>query len=448
MLLANLERSIGLIRGAAESIRDLRAQGLIDHSAFQLLFTRVALIAHGFEDAVDCNTMRRDSGLRLALGKSLIGQDFAASQPTMCRFENAMTPANCYRLAAWMLSFYIAAHKCPKQITLDFDGSCIEAHGAQQLSLLRGHYELNMYFPLLVFDQDGWLITAILRPGNHGEVRATLPVLKRIVARLRDAWPTTEIIFRADAAFNSPKLYDWCESNNVGYVIGTKGNHALHINAATFVHEAVRKFKRKFGAGKFVSKDWRKRRSVEMVEIKGKPKKERMPSIKKLDSRRIRVVGEFRHFVKTWGCERRIIAVVDQTDQGPERRYVITNLKQASPEMIYSEIYCKRGRAEQFIKELKSFKCTRLSCQEFWANQFRLLLHGLAYLLVLQLRELLPKPWHTRSVVAVRNAFLKIAAQLEERGRKIEIRWSSSFRWKSTFFHLCKRLDALPALTC
>jgi len=446
MLLANLERSQGLIKKAAESIRDLRLQAQVQHSTFDLLFSRVALIAHGFEDAVDFSGMRRDAALRLALSKSLVEPDFAASQPTVCRFENAMTGRDCYRLAASMLDFYTASRKPPKEIILDFDGSCIEAHGAQQLSLLRGHYEMNMYFPLLVFDQDGWLITAVLRPGNHGEVRASLPVLKRIVSRLRKSWPKTRIIFRADAAFNSPKLYEWCETNDVSYVIGTKGNNALHVNAAQFAHQAVRQFRRKHGTEKYVCRNWKALRSADLASAKALPKDKRMPALKEVESRRTRVVGDFWHFVKSWKCERRIIAVVDHSDHGTERRYVITNLKCPVPETIYNNYYCKRGRAEQFIKELKSFKCARLSCQEFWANQFRLLMHGLAYLLVIQLRNLLPDGWHKASVVKVRDCFLKVAAQIEETKKRIEIRWASGYRWKSTFLQLCKRLDALPCL--
>lgn len=446
LLLANLERSIGLIRRASQSIRDLRSQALVQHSTYELLFQRIAQIAQGFEDAVDCNFMRRDPALRLGLSKSLLDPDFGASQPTMSRFENSISGSDCYRIAASMLDFYVSTRKRPKEIILDFDGSCIEAHGAQQLSLLRGHYELNMYFPLLVFDQDGWLITALLRPGNHGEVRASLPVLKRIVARFRETWPKTRIIFRADAAFNSPKIYEWCESNDVGYVIGTKSTHALKVNAGSFAHQAGKQFRRKFGPEKYACADWRKVRSTELAEVKALPKEQRMKQLKELESRRVRIIGEFQHLGTNWNRERRIIAVCDHTDQGPERRYVITNLACPIPEVVYTRYYCKRGRAEQFIKELKSLKCTRLSCQEFYANQFRLLLHGLAYLLLVQLRDVLPKAWRKTSLVAIRNAFLKIAAQIQEEKRSIEIRWASGYRRKSLFFLLCKRLDGLPVL--
>lgn len=445
MLLVNLERTLGMIRGAANSLRDMRLPGLLKHTAFKILFQRILLIAAGYEDANDSNAMRKDVVIRIALSKSLLKNDFGVSQPTISRFENAMTGRDCYRLAAFLLSFYIASHKKPKEIILDFDGSCIEAHGAQQLSLLRGHYELNMYFPLLVFDQDGWLITAVLRPGNHGESRIALPVLKRIVTKFRQAWPHVRIIFRADAAFNSPAIYDWCENNNVYYVIGMKSNHGLNVCAAEYASKVRRAFTRKFGTEQFVSRNWRKTRSAILTQIKGLPKVQRQEQLKAVDKRRMRVVGEFQYQAKTWDKERRIIAVCDYSDRGLERRFIITNLPCSFPEVIHKQYYCKRGRAEQFIKEMKSFKCTRLSCQEFFANQFRLLLHGLAYLLVFQLRERLPESWRKASLLSVRNTFLKVAAQIEERARLVIVGWSSSYAWKKEFLTLYKRLDDLPA---
>src|SRR5208283_103295 len=98
--------------------------------------------------------LAHDPGLRLALltGKESVGQ---VSQPTMCRFENKMGRANCYRLAAWLVFSYIARKKKqPKSIRLDFDGSCIPTYGQQQGSSFRRYYDTNMFFPLFVFDED------------------------------------------------------------------------------------------------------------------------------------------------------------------------------------------------------------------------------------------------------------------------------------------------------
>ena len=445
LLVAEVERTCGLISGAAAVIRDQRAQGLIKHSTFDMLFQRVLLIAAGHEDAVDSGCMRKDAAIRLALSKTLREEDYGASQPTICRFENAATSRDCYRIAAWLLAFYIATHKTPRCITLDFDGSCIEAYGAQQLSCLRGHYELNMYFPLLVFDQDGWLITAVLRPGNHGEANIALPVLKRIVTEFRVAWPKVQIIFRADAAFNSPKIYDWCEDHAVHYVIGMKSNHGLNVCAAEYVAASSQRFRKKFGPEQLVATNAKYARLRRLNAIKALPKSERMEALNEINDRRVRIVGEFYYRAQSWRQDRRIVCVCDHTDRGPERRYIITNIEGEIPERIHKDRYCQRGRAEQFIKELKSLKCSRLSCQEFYANQFRLLMHSLAYLLIVKLRALLPPIWHKSSVVAIRNAFLKVAAQISESRRVIWVRWTSSYAWQRDFLSVCKVLDALPS---
>ena len=55
---------------------------------------------------------------------------------------------------------------------------------------------------------------------------------------------------------------------------------------------------------------------------------------------------------------------------------------------IYEERYCPRAKCENWIKELKTYlHCDRTSCQEFDANQVRLLLHTFAYVLLWEIRR-------------------------------------------------------------
>ena len=85
----------------------------------------------------------------------------------------------------------------------------------------------------------------------------------------------------------------------------------------------------------------------------------------------------------------------------------------------------------------------RLSCHRFLANQFRLLLHGLAYQMFLSLREYLyGTPWRTLQVETLRRRCLKIGAQVQQTTRKIWIRLSSSFPEPDTFFLVLTRLEA------
>ncbi len=194
-VLLQLELTQQLVSGAAACLRDWRVPGQVKYSLFQLLWQRVVLICCGYEDCIDAALLSHEPGLLLVLGIGPDGNSNGpASQPTVCRFENKMSAANCYRLAAWLLYAYIVQKKRPpKSLRLDFDGSCIPTYGRQQGSSYRSYYATNMYFPLFVFDEDGELITAILRPGEHGEAKMTLPVLKRLVLAFRAAWPAVEI---------------------------------------------------------------------------------------------------------------------------------------------------------------------------------------------------------------------------------------------------------------
>jgi hypothetical protein len=205
-LLTEVEITNGLVAGAAKCLRDWRILSTTQFSLYQLLWQRVLLICCGYEDGIDGQLLSADPGLQLALGFK------PAMQPTICRFENEIGMMSCYKLAAWLVFHYIATKKKPPEsIRLDLDGSCIRTRGQQQGSSFRKHYETQMLFPLFVFDQDGELITAILRPGSHNELSMTLPILKRLVKSFRSAWPDITITIVMDAGFNSPTIYDWCE---------------------------------------------------------------------------------------------------------------------------------------------------------------------------------------------------------------------------------------------
>ena len=93
----------------------------------------------------------------------------------------------------------------------------------------------------------------------------------------------------------------------------------------------------------------------------------------------------------SWEKERRVIMKAEWLTQGPNSRFVVTNLSH-EPKELY-EFYTERGgTCEVRIDEFKNgLKADRLSCHRFVANQFRLFLHMAAYWLVLRLREALRK---------------------------------------------------------
>ncbi|MBV9391095.1 MAG: transposase, partial [Verrucomicrobia bacterium] len=65
----------------------------------------------------------------------------------------------------------------------------------------------------------------------------------------------------------------------------------------------------------------------------------------------------------------------------------MTNLS-GQPQALYDGLYCARGEMENRIKEQQSgLFSDRTSCHAWWANQFRLLLSSMAYVLFETLRR-------------------------------------------------------------
>jgi hypothetical protein len=472
-LLLQLELHQELVNGAARCLRDSRLPSQIKYSLYQLLWQRVLLICCGYEDVIDGTLLAHDPGLQLAL---LVNEDGEAtgpaSQPTGCRFENKMSAANCYRLAAWLVFAYIARKKgVPKSIRLDFDGSCIPTYGQQQGSSFRSYYDTNMFFPLFVFDEDGELITAVLRAGENGEAKLTLPVLKRLVAAFRSEWPGVQITVVMDAGFCDQKIYDWCEdqgkttsAETVYYLIKLKNaggaGSGLTSKSKDLAKLCKESFGSRFGAARYLVGTVRGKRKatktkteVEKQIRQLQDKKERKKAWEELSGRVTRRYGEFEHRTgkggkdkKQWRCDRRVLVECTDDDWGSRCTFWVTNVVGDTPAHLINDVYSRRGNAELRIKDAKAFRCDKLSCQSFVANQFRLLMHVLAQRLLFAFRSELPPSVQTMTLATVRERFICIPAIVEEKARETALIWSSTFPLKNHMHALCARLTGAQVL--
>ncbi len=95
-------------------------------------------------------------------------------------------------------------------------------------------------------------------------------------------------------------------------------------------------------------------------------------------------------FIASHGAPPRELVLVkaEQTDKGRNPRFVVTYLR-GEAQALYDEGYCARGEMENRIKEQQwGLFADRTSCHGWWANQWRLLLSGLAYTLLETLRRI------------------------------------------------------------
>lgn len=401
--LHRIDQRLGLTERLADAIVDRRESSKVRHSTRDLLMQRIALICAGYEDANDATTLRHDPAFQLALGR-VPGESSLASQPTLSRFEQRprrdLLSLSNVLLDLWVERLKRKAKKTKKRlrIILDFDSTDFITHGDQQLNFFHGHYENYIYYPVLVFDQDGFPVAAVLRSGDT-RTGGVCAVLLRIMEKLSFALGKFDVLVRADAGFSTPELYRLCDTMGIRYVVGLITHKALKEIAEPWMAEARK-----------------------MFEETGQP---------------VRLIREFEH---RWGRKdggmHRIIAKAEVTVLGDNPRFLITNMTD-SPERVY-ETYTGRGQCENHIKELKcAMLGDRMSCHAFAANQFRLLLHTAAYVLMFVLREELEALSTTRMQMdTLRLRILKVAAVVKVSARRIWLHLSAQHPSASLFQYL------------
>ena len=389
LLLREVENQTGLIRSISSCISDARDSRYVDHAITELITQRVFQIAAGYEDCNDCNDLRGDMILKTCTGRlPQTGSDLA-SQPTMSRLENAVSPRDLIRMGRYLLDAFVSSYtNAPGVIVIDCDDTNNNTYGQQELSLFNNYYHDHCYMPLHIYEGlSGKLITTILKPGRRNKQNNVASLLKKIVRYLRKRWPGTMIIVRGDSHFASKDFMHWCDSQPLtGYITGLSGNKKLHQLAAVTIESAEREFKQY-----------------------GKP-------VKRYHS--------FMYQAGSWDTPQKVVVKVEVSSMSTNIRYVVTNLIQIRAKELYEKGYCARGAMELRIKEHKLYlKSDRSSCNSFHANQFRLFLHSIAYVLMHTLQKELFRgtEYANATFKTIQNKVIKTAAWVKEMKTKIKV---------------------------
>jgi hypothetical protein len=219
-----------------------------------------------------------------------------------------------------------------------------------------------------------------------------LAVLKRLVTHLRRAWPETLLICRGDSHFASPEVIQWIEEQPALHdVTGLTSNAVLKELAQDVVEQAQR------ASARF--------------------------------ERKVTRFHSTRYQAGTWSRSRRVVIKVEVSEQGVNTRFVVTDLERARTQVLYQHIYCARGQAENEIKDHKLYlKSDRTACHRFEANQFRLLLHSAAYVLLDTLRRevLRTTQWAAATMETIQIRLLKLGARVHEFQDRIKMSLPSS----------------------
>jgi hypothetical protein len=410
LLVKQADSVLGLTAGLSRCITDDRQQRKVRQSIEDMVRQRVYGIVAGYEDCNDFDTLCSDPLFKVAADRMPVTGLDLASQPTLSRLENSITAGDLLKMAEYLVQLFIARHRSapPAQIILDLDATDDPAHGQQELEFYHGYYRTHCFLPLLVYatadDCEQELLAAVLRPGNKHAGHGSVSILRRILPVLREALPGCRFLVRGDAGFALPAFYNWCEQAGVEYAISLPKNSRLRELSSDLEQEARALFAQ--------------------------------------SQQKVRHFGEIQYAASTWPGPRRVVVKAEMTAKGYNPRFVVTNLPAHDPaldsaEMLYG-FYTDRGDIENRIKELKiDIRSGRTSCHRFLANQFRLMLHAAAFILLQALRALLrnteAEAWQAGTI---RTKLLKVGALVVESVRRIAITLPSSYPLQGLWKHL------------
>lgn len=437
LLLREVERRCGILKRFSESFRDYRDPQRIEHSLESLISQRVYGIALGYEDLNDHDSLRHDVVMGVLCEKGDPSGDnrvreqdqgkAVAGKSTLNRLE--LTPENANENSRYkkivaegekidelMVDIFIQSYrKAPLEVVLDVDATDDPLHGHQEGRFFHGYYAEYCYLPLYVFSGEH-LLCARLRRADQDPASGVLPELKRIVEKLREAWPEVRIIVRGDSGFCRDEIMSYCEhSENLDYVLGLAKNSRLT-----------------------------KRIEAEMTQAQ---------QIHQSTQKAARVFKDFRYRTRhSWSCERRVVGKAEYLAKGENPRFIVTSIlsEQKEARTLYEDLYCARGDMENRIKEQQlGLFADRTSTASMRSNQLRLYFSSFAYILIHTLRrwglngtELAQAQCNT-----IRLKLFKIGAQIRVTVRKVWLSFSESYPYQSLFQRVFARLQSIPVRT-
>jgi len=343
---------IRLTEQFAAALQDERDPALARQPLLSMVRQRVYGILADYEDQNDHDTLRSDPAFKL-LADRLPDDPDLASQPTLSRFENAVTIPDLWRLRDVLVALFIQSFAAPpRHLTLDIDAFDDPAHGQQQLVMFHGYYGDYQYLPIVITCAENDMV--LLVGLRHGTCHASLGAdndLRYPLGRLRAAWPDVQVHVRGDSGLGVPRMYDVCRELGLTYTFGIGMNARLRALSDPPLAAAVAAYERT-----------------------GQPQRSFVPADYRAES---------------WPEPQPVVIKVEAHAQGTNRRAVVTNRPGVAvlPQAVYDE-YAMRGESENRNKELKVEPAAdRLSDHRFLANFFRLYLHAAAVNLLVRLRQ-------------------------------------------------------------
>jgi hypothetical protein len=434
LLLREVEAKFDFIGQFGRCFTDYRDPDCIEHSLVELLKQRIFGLCLGYDDVNDHDQLRYDPLLAVLVGKKdPLGQDRLgrnkgkplAGKSTLNRLELTPVRANAnsrYKkivahldaMQHFFVQVFVQQYAVPPtRIVLDVDATDFALHGHQLGRFFHGYYDEYCYLPLYIFCGDFPLV-ALLRPANIDEPVGLRKHLQRLVAYLRQVWPNVDIVVRGDSGFCREHLMRWCEESGVHFLFGLAKNARLLRVLGAQMHQAKQQF-----------------------QATNEPS---------------RLFKDFTYKTrKTWSRARRVVGKAEHLAKGENPRFVVTSLplETFDARTLYEQEYCARGNMENRIKEKKLFLfADRVSCQTMRANQVRLCLSTVAYIMMRALRDfgLRDTELSQAQCDTIRVKLLKIGATIQVSVRRVLLALSEAFPFQMIFQRAWENLRQLGSM--
>jgi len=401
-----LDGALELTEAAPTYLRETRGGRNVQHELVPLLRQSVYSRLAGYEDTNDAVRLARDPAMQVVIGRRALEKQ-AAGTNTLSRFETEVliTEENQKGLeqlnAAWVDRAMIRTRH--QRIILDMDSSESPVYGEQEGAAYNGHFQSVCYHPLFLFNHFGDCEGALLRSGNVHSADRWQEVLAPAVERYQRQG--VRQLFRGDAAFAKPEIYEYLELKGIGYTIRLPANDILEQAIKHLLKRPV-----------------------------GRP-----------PQKPIVLYHDFRYQAGSWDRPRRVVTKVEwhRGELFPRVGFIVTNLCAKARGVVH--FYNGRGTAEQWIKEGKyALNWTRLSCHRLVANQVRLQLFVLAYNLGNFLRRLgLPKAIKDWSLRSLQVKLIKTGGRIVRHARQIVFQLAEVAVSRDLFAAILERISRL-----
>ena len=405
ILPATLAKRLGLAALIDRCVRLGRRPGyFLPH---RKVMTLVHAMLAGADSIDDCDLLRSGS-----TGK-VLGHGVMAPS-TLGTFLRAFTFGHVRQLEAVLGEALRRAWKAgagpgAARLVIDLDSFVGEVHGRLKQGAAYGYTKVLGYHPLLASRAaTGEVLHLRNRKGSANTQRGVMRFAQELVARVRKAGATGEILLRADSGFWNAKLFGWLRAQGISYSIGVRLQK--HVRDA-----------------------------IEAIDEDAWVALEDYPD-----------TGEAQIAETTLAEERLIVRRVRtfeaQGELYPDWRHFAFATNRTEPIELVEAEHREPAIVETHIADLKDGALAHFPSGDFSANSAWCAIACLAHNLG-RWAAIIGAPGEPRRAGRTfRRRYLRMPGRLTRSGRQWTLRLPSDWPWRDAFAAALERIRAIPAL--